>query len=89
MHIKNGVNSRKMRVYGKPSATMASSPPISRSSASGQNTPASTKGTARMQAQKMPLEKYRRARSSPCALRMAYRVAEPRAIMEPMAKMKL
>ena len=33
-----------------------------------------------MQAEKMALEKYRCARASPCACRMAYRVAEPRPI---------
>ena len=41
------------------------------------------------QAQRMALEKYRCARASPCACRMAYRVAAPRPIIEPKAKIRL
>ena len=55
--MKNGVNSRKMRVYCRPSATMAASPPINRSTASGQNAPTSINGTAIKIAHIRPLEK--------------------------------
>ena len=57
--MKNGVNIRKMRAYGMPSATISASPPISRSRLPGAKMPASKNGTLSAQAQKMALEKYR------------------------------
>ena len=68
---------------------MSPSPPMSCRSVPGQNAPASMNGMAIRQAQRMALEKYRCARASPCACRMAYRVAAPRPIIEPKAKIRL
>ena len=69
--MKKGVNMRKMRAYGMPSATMPASPPISRRRLPGAKMPTSKNGTLSAQAQKMALEKYFWHRASPWALRMA------------------
>ena len=46
-----------MRAYPTPSAMISQSPPMSRSSTSGQKTPASMKGRANTNAQSRALEK--------------------------------
>jgi len=55
--MKKGVNSRKMRAYPTPRATISASPPMNRSSTSGQKMPASMKGRANTSAQSRALEK--------------------------------
>ena len=55
--MKKGVNIRKMRAYGMPSATIPASPPISRRRPPGAKMPTSRNGTLSTQAQKMALEK--------------------------------
>lgn len=55
--MKKGVNIRKIRAYGMPSAMIPASPPISRRRPPGAKMPTSRNGTLSTQAQKMALEK--------------------------------